>query len=756
MSGAGAAVSHRGGVRRIVAHILSRRVEKKIMLIKDSHGEDRDKLGVTINVVFGLLFVMTSSLASATAQYSVDATNSCGGDTSCYPAIQDAVDAAITAAESPALILVYPGTYNEAVQVWDFTGDITLRAVSASGESVSSASVTINGGAGPAISAYQTQGAPEITGSFTVSGFILKSDLSGEDNCLEAHVSGTVAVSHVLAESCGNNGVSIYLSGDSQLAGQHITTNNNAFDGISVQFLPDTSNETYEVDLRNVVSNNNGDDGVNIDDDVNDDNIINEINENPLTGTTVTLIDITASNNGDPTGETGDGIEVRVTDAMASLTNVTANSNGDDGVDIDQSALSIVVADSQANSNLDDGFDFDDAKTIQVDDSGADQNGSDGLDIFNDAAEVDSLEVSITNFQANGNNSEGIEIDNARMTSITGSTTNNQVSNDGININNDNLAGLSPPVVSSVIVTGHIADNNGEDGIFIGATNSIFVSGGQANNNADDGLDIDNDDFDQSVVSDIDIANIKANGNGDDCSCDGIEINDSTKVTISGVTTDNNAQDGIDIEDSSDVLIQNSSARGNAQDGLEIDVLVAFRGSNITSTGNAVGLLFQPENASADPVEYIGDITLTRSIVSNNGDGILFTRAGPSSDISISGSDLAGNTVWGAGILGPEEDEGTTYEGSSAEAVVVALDNYWGAASGPTHPTNPNGTGDVVADGRSNVERSTGSGTGTINFGDYRTTSITTSVPVPTLGGLALLLLTLLTAGIARRQFRRL
>ena len=713
--------------------------------------QEGGKLGVTINVVFGLLFVLTSSLASATAQYSVDATNGCGGDTPCFTTIQGAVNDAITATQSPALILVYPGTYNEAVEVYGFTGDISLRAVSANGEYVSSASVTISSEAGPAISAYQTQGAPEITGSFTVSGFILSSD----DSCLRAHVSGTVAVSHLLAESCGGTGASVYLSGDSSLAGQHITANNNAFDGVSVQFLPNTSDETYEVDLRNVVTNNNGDDGVNIDDDVNDDNIINGANKDPLTGTIITLIDITASNNGDPNGETGDGIEVRVTDATVSLTNVTANSNGDDGVDIDQSALSIVVADSRANSNVDDGFDFDDAKAIQVDDSSADQNGSDGIGIYNNEDAVDSLDVSITNFQANENGRYGIEIDNARMTSITGSTTNNQVSYDGININNDNLAGLSPPVVSSVIVTGHIADNNGDDGIFIGATNSISVSGGQANNNADEGLDIDNGDLDQSVSSDIDIANIKANGNGDDCSCDGIELADATTVTVSGVTTDNNAQDGIDIEDSTTVLIQNSSARGNAQDGLEIDVLETFQGSNITSTGNAVGLLFEPENTLADPVEYLGDITLTRSIVRNNGDGILFTRAGPSSNISISGSDLAGNTTWGAGILGAQEDGEETVEGSSADAVVDALDNYWGAASGPTHPTNPNGAGDVVADGRSNVERSTGSGTGTINFGDYRTKSITASVPVPALGGLALLLLTILTAGIARRQFRR-
>ena len=716
-----------------------------------TRGEERGKLGVTINMVFGLLFVMTCSLASATTQYSVDATNSCGGDTPCYTGIQNAVDAAITADQSPALILVYPGTYNEAVEVYGFTGDISLRAVTANGEYVSSASVTINGGtAGPAISAYQTQGAPEITGSFTVSGFILSSD---DSSCLEAHVSGTVDVTHLEADSCGDNGVSVYLSGDSSLAGQHITTNNNAFDGISVQFLPDTLDEAYEVDLRNVVTNNNGDDGVKIDDDPDS----NVINQNPLTGSIITLIDITASNNGDPNGEVpGDGIEVRVTDATVSLSNITANSNADDGVDIDQSALSIVVADSQANSNVDDGFDFDDAKAIQVDDSGADQNGSDGIDIYNEADQVDSLVVSITNFQANGNE-EGIEIDNARMTSISGSTTSNNTGTDkeGLNIGNTGLAELDPPVVSSVSVINHIANNNAGDGIFIGNTDSISVSGVQATNNADEGLDIDNSDLSQSVISDVDIANIKANGNGEDCSCDGIEISDSTNVTISGVRTDNNAQDGIDIEDSTAVLIQNSSAHGNAQDGLEIDVLVSFQGSNITSSGNAVGLLFEPKAAFADPVEYIGDITLTRSIVRNNGDGILFTRAGPGKNISISSSDLSGNTTWGAGILGPQEDEGTTYEGSSADAVVVALGNYWGAASGPTHPTNPNGTGDVVADGRSNVERSTGSATGTINFGDYRTTSITASVPVPALGGLALLLLTLLTAGIARRQFRR-
>lgn len=80
------------------------------MLIKGSHEEDRDKLGVTINVVFGLFFVMASSLASATAQYSVDATNGCGGDTPCFTTIQGAVSDAITATQSPA----YPGAPSRA------------------------------------------------------------------------------------------------------------------------------------------------------------------------------------------------------------------------------------------------------------------------------------------------------------------------------------------------------------------------------------------------------------------------------------------------------------------------------------------------------------------------------------------------------------------------------------------------------------------------------------------------------------------
>ena len=120
---------------------------------------------------------------------------------------------------------------------------------------------------------------------------------------------------------------------------------------------------------------------------------------------------------------------------------------------------------------------------------------------------------------------------------------------------------VSTPVASSVSVVNHVANNNAGDGIFIGSTNSISVSGVQANNNAGDGLDIDND-FDQSVISDVDIANTEANGNGESCGCDGIEISDLTNATVNGVTTDSNAQDGIDIEDSSAVLILNSAARG--------------------------------------------------------------------------------------------------------------------------------------------------------------------------------------------------
>ena len=92
---------------------------------------------------------------------------------------------------------------------------------------------------------------------------------------------------------------------------------------------------------------------------------------------------------------------------------------------------------------------------------------------------------------------------------------------------------------------------------------------------------------------------------------------------------------------------------------------------------------------------------------------------------------------------------------SNTPGTVEAADNWWGSASGPTHPSNPNGTGDLIKDGANG-------GAGTVNFTPFLPTTAETSahcrsLPAPALDGwgLAVCGLGLLLFGCAvltRRQ----
>ena len=145
---------------------------------------------------------------------------------------------------------------------------------------------------------------------------------------------------------------------------------------------------------------------------------------------------------------------------------------------------------------------------------------------------------------------------------------------------------------------------------------------------------------------------------------------------------------------------------------------------------------------------FTGDYNIICSVI------IVITN----SNIAITDSDITGNSVWGIGIdenssLGPDASDSDNP--SSPDAVVDARRNYWGAASGPTHPTNPLGSGDVVADGENDLGAEAGGpNTGTINFGSFRSDSINTALPVPVIPTPGLLLLAGLLAllGASRRK----
>ena len=644
-----------------------------------------------LKAIVATVSVLLTTSAAADIRY-VDGTNNCSGNTPCDNTIQAAVDVAT----APAVIQVYPGTYNESVVLPQMSGDLTLQAVSASGSAATSPSVTINGGASPAIDGGDSPELnpgnpvnPRIEGKLTVSGFVLQNT---EEDCLIAIVEGEVVLSQMTVSNCKVFGINVYLLGDGALTAQNISASNNGEDGIQVSLLPETGNESYSVTLIDVKTKDNGDDGVHIDDDIDDE-------ERELVGAAdITFTRVTSTSNG--LSGFGDGIEVNVTGASVALANVTTSDNTDDGTDIGESAGRITVDNSEANGNDDDGFDFDDPTYVEI-----------------------------ANSTAKENLGEGFEIDDDR----------------------------DPPQAENLLLSNVVANSNINDGFDVGNFKVTSIRNGEAIGNGDDGLDIKNDRLlDNSASNEVAVSAFTADNNGDESgeySNDGIEIWAET-VTLSGVATNNNRQDGIDIEDADRVDIQNATARNNDEDGLEIDVLSNFQGSGITTTGNEVGFRLEAESDDED----LGNVSLRNVIVSANDYGVVIQEAQTGSIIAITDSDITGNGIWGIGIdenssLEPDADDSDNP--SSPDAVVDARRNYWGAASGPTHPTNPSGSGDVVADSENDLGAEAGGpNTGTINFDDFRRESITTALPVPALGGLGLLLLSILAAALALSRNR--
>jgi hypothetical protein len=100
-----------------------------------------------------------------------------------------------------------------------------------------------------------------------------------------------------------------------------------------------------------------------------------------------------------------------------------------------------------------------------------------------------------------------------------------------------------------------------------------------------------------------------------------------------------------------------------------------------------------------------GTLSVQTSQFTNNPTGILLGTT--TSAAQILDSDFLTNTTGlnFAGNIAPQVYncifEGNTSYGyyNSTGIPVIAEENWWGSVSGPTHPTNPSGTGDAVSDG---------------------------------------------------------
>ena len=131
-------------------------------------------------------------------------------------------------------------------------------------------------------------------------------------------------------------------------------------------------------------------------------------------------------------------------------------------------------------------------------------------------------------------------------------------------------------------------------------------------------------------------------------------------------------------------------------------------------------------------LQGVAGVAVSRSQIVNNPDGIFIS--GPiAGTFQLQCNNITGNAGFGLR--------------SNINAAVAAPDNWFGSASGPTHPSNPTGTGDSVVDG-------TNGGAGTVNFMPFLDSNWEVNPhcrfqPAPALGhvGLALCALGLLLFG---------
>jgi Concanavalin A-like lectin/glucanases superfamily/HYR domain len=138
---------------------------------------------------------------------------------------------------------------------------------------------------------------------------------------------------------------------------------------------------------------------------------------------------------------------------------------------------------------------------------------------------------------------------------------------------------------------------------------------------------------------------------------------------ISLNTFTNNSFDGLQggIQNST---IQGNKFTGNGRSGIS---LTGFGGAGDATRG------------AQDNVIQCN--TFTGNGFTNDGEAVFFSSG------QFPGT-IATNQVIGNNISG--NNRGATYAGSET---IDAENNWWGSATGPTHPSNPGGTGDTISDG---------------------------------------------------------
>ena len=292
-------------------------------------------------------------------------------------------------------------------------------------------------------------------------------------------------------------------------------------------------------------------------------------------------------------------------------------------------------------------------------------------------------DVTISNNTMSGNGSIGL---NHCCVIEYGST----VTDVGNTITGNVDAGIS--LQDNVQLDGHITiiDNvvsdNGSDGIYLtsvtGAGSSASITDNTISNNDADGIDTSSTGVTAGAALDISDNTISGNGG------DGIilkVVDDDTSATIAGNTIDGNTDDGVEF--------------------VQADIGSAvFVGplNTITNNGDAGVLLSAISDGVSVVVNTINDNAVGVWVEGDdNGIGrndIRRNTASSASGIHLTDS-AADNLIRANNIIDNDTEVGGfgVFRETTSNDTVDARFNFWGNATGPTHPSNPGGTGDTAS-----------------------------------------------------------
>ncbi len=393
----------------------------------------------------------------------------------------------------------------------------------------------------------------EGNGETTLTGGT--SDGNGRDG-LSIGSAATVTVSNATVTNNGGQGIHVTGDGGGLVPGlfiSHCTVNANGQGGAENGLrIREVSGPTV---LTNVVTNDNGSDGVAV--------------EGSVTGS-VEVSGGEAKRNAD------EGYDLRPGGGVT-LTGVVSSNNLDSGFVV-ENASSVWIEDCNADGNTSDGFSVDSSVTgaCNVSGGGALGNGDEGYSLRAIG------DITVFGATAGDNTSTGIEIENSARVRVEDCVSSNNPEGKGIKID-----GLDPERLDEVIIRSCVTNGNGsdgaEDGIWLGHVEGpVTVSGIVSNGNGEAGLRMDN-----------------VHG----------------PVLVARATTSFNLDMGIEFEgDVGPVKVVDSVVEGNADDGLifyreNVDIeRVEIRRSSFVGNGET-GVVFIGLGGAGSFVAQCNDIT---------------------------------------------------------------------------------------------------------------------------------------------------